>query len=273
VSASFVQSAIDGGVATLTLSRPEKLNALTRAGLEELLDALQQAERDPGVRAVVLRGAGRSFCAGADVVEVMADADVDAAGRFLTRLADVLRSVSLLAKPVVAALQGHAAGGGAELALECDLRIAAPDAQLWFPDVGIGSTPASLYMLYRCVGRAKATEMAMLGTRLGADEMLRSGLVTEVVPSGDLEEAAGALARRLVALSPTSLRLAKHAVRLADEASREIDLAANVTSMLTCWQSPEQHEAAAGFRTRSAEADAPGAALSDGSPADASPSQ
>ena len=247
---SFVRSTLDDGVVTLTLARPEKLNALTRAGLEELLAALAEAAHDPAARVVVLRGEGRSFCAGADVSEVMGDEDTRAATAFLTRLADALRAVSLVPKPVVAALQGHAAGGGAELALEADLRIAAEDAQLWFPDVGIGSTPATLYTLYRCVGRAKATEMAMLGTRLGAEEMLRLGLVTEVVREGELGDAALRLARRLADLSPTSLRLAKQAVRLADEASREVDLAANITSMLACWETPEQQEAAARFRQR-----------------------
>jgi enoyl-CoA hydratase/carnithine racemase len=262
VSAPFVRSALLEGTLTLTLSRPEKLNALTRTGLRELLDALSEAERDPGVRVVVIRGHGRSFCAGADVTEVMADADLDAATAFLTDLAAVLRAISLLSKPVIAALQGHAAGGGAELALECDLRLAAPDVQLWFPDVGIGSTPASLYALYRCVGRAKTTEMALLGTRLDAEQMLRLGVITEVAPVDALAEAADAVARRLAGLSPTSLRLAKAAVRLADEASREVDLAANVSAMLACWHSPEQREAATRFGRGRASDDA----VSDGSP-------
>lgn len=246
----FVRSTFDDGVVTLTLARPEKLNALTRTGLEELVAALDEAAHDPAVRVVVLRGDGRSFCAGADVAEVMADTNTTAAAEFLMRLADALRAVAIVPKPVVAAVHGHAAGGGAELALEADLRIAAEDAQLWFPDVGIGSTPATLYTLYRCVGRAKATEMAMLGTRLGAGDMLRLGLVTEVVPLEKLEDAARRLARRLSGLSPTSLRLAKQAVRLADEASREVDLTGNITAMMACWETPEQQAAAARFRER-----------------------
>jgi len=248
---TFVRQARDDGVLTLALSRPEKLNALTAAGLDELLAALGDAERDGGVRVVVLRGEGRSFCAGADVGEVLARPDLDAAHAFLSRLAGVLRAISLLPKPVVAAVQGHAAGGGAELALEADLRVAADDAQLWFPDVGIGSTPASLHRLYRCVGRAKTTEMAMLGTRLGADDLRRTGLVTEVVGAAELEGAAHRLARRLAERAPASLRLAKEAVRLAEEASREVDLAANVSAMLVRWQGAEQAEAAERFGERS----------------------
>jgi enoyl-CoA hydratase/carnithine racemase len=250
VTDGFVRSALDDGVLTLTLSRPEKLNALTEAGLGELLAGLEEAARDDRIRVVVLRGEGRSFCAGADVDEVMGRSDLDAAYAFLSRLAGALRAISLLPKPAVAAVQGHAAGGGAELALEADLRIAADDAQLWFPDVGIGSTPASLSRLYQCVGRAKATEMAMLGTRLGADDMLRAGLVTEVVAVAELEEAALQLARRLAGLGSSSLRFAKEAVRLAEEASREVDLAANIGAMLACWQGAEQREAAARFLAR-----------------------
>lgn len=248
---TFVRQARDDGVLTLTLSRPEKLNALTAAGLDELIAALAEADRDDDVRVVLLQGEGRSFCAGADVGEVLARPDLDDAHDFLSRLAGVLRAISLLPKPAVAAVQGHAAGGGAELALEADLRVAAVDAELWFPDVGIGSTPASLHRLYRCVGRAKTTEMALLGTRLGAAEMLRAGLVTEVVGAAELEEAGLRLARRLAELAPASLRLAKEAVRLAEEASREVDLAANVAAMLVRWQSAEQAEAAVRFGKRS----------------------
>ncbi len=250
---SFVRSELADGVLVLVLSRGEKLNALTRAGLDELIAALDAAARDDAVRAVIVRGEGRSFCAGADVLEELANTDLEQATAFLVRLAAVLRAISLLPKPVVAAIQGHAAGGGAEIALEADLRIAADDAQLWLPDVGIGSTPASLYQLLRCVGRARATEMAMLGTRLTAREMLAAGMVTEVVPTGELEEAALRLGRRLAALAPMSLRLAKEAVRLADEASREVDLSANVAAMLLCYQGEEQQQAAERFRARSSE--------------------
>lgn len=245
-----MRTEVEDGVAAVVLARPAKLNALTRTGLQELREALEEVGRDANVRAVVLRGEGRSFCAGADVGEVMGDPDLARAADFLAALAAVVRAISLLPKPVVAAVQGHAAGGGAELALESDLRIAAQNAQLWFPDVGIGSTPATLWALYRCVGRAKATEMALLGTRLGAEEMFRVGLVTEIVPVDALEEAARSLGRRLASLSPASLRHAKHAIRLAEEASRDVDLAANVDAMLACWQLPEQERAAARFRRR-----------------------
>ncbi len=243
----FVRSELRGGVLVLTLSRPEKLNALTRAGLAELTAALAAAERDERVRVVVLCGEGRSFCAGADVGAELAHGDLERANEFLGALADVLRRISLLPQPVIAAVQGHACGAGAEIALEADFRVAAEDAQLWLPDVGIGSTPASAYQLLRYVGRARATAMVLLSERLGAADMLSLGMVSGVVPSGRLEGAAVELAHALCERSPTSLRLGKQAVRLASEASREADLSANVAAMLVCYAGAAQKEAAARF--------------------------
>lgn len=246
----FLRSDLDDGVLVLTLARPEKLNALTRTGLDELHAALDSAATSDDVRVVILRGEGRSFCAGADVGEELATSDLEQANAFLSRLAAVLRSISLLPKPVIAAVQGHACGGGAELALEADLRVAAEDAQVWFPDVGIGSTPASVYQLFRYVGRARTTSMVLLSERLTAEEMRSLGMVSAVVPAEKLEDAALDLARRLCERGRTSLRFGKEAVRLADEATREADLAANIAAMLVCYAGEEQQEAAARFMAR-----------------------
>jgi enoyl-CoA hydratase/carnithine racemase len=229
----FVKSELLDGVLVLSLTRPEKLNALTLPGLQELERALESARAD-SIRVVVLRGAGRSFCAGADVAAELGTESLSRLDAFLTCLASTLRRVSLLPKPVIAAVQGHAAGGGAELALEADLRIAADDAELWFPDVAIGSTPASVYQLVRHVGSARATSMVLLQQRLTAAEMLRFGMLVEVVPASDLDSAALQLARRIASHPASSLRFAKEAVRLASEATREADLAANVAAMLAC---------------------------------------
>ncbi|HET6998908.1 MAG TPA: enoyl-CoA hydratase/isomerase family protein [Solirubrobacterales bacterium] len=237
---TLVERRLEEGVLALTLNRPEKLNALSPALVAELLAELSSAEDDE-VRVVVLLGAGRSFCAGADVAESLGLEDLDAAARFLAALADVFRRVSALPKPVIAALQGHAVGGGAELALEADLRIAAEDARLSFPDVALGSTPATLYQLVRLAGRSRALEMALLGTEMGAGEMERLGLVHRVVAADALEEEALALARRLRdRASARSLRFAKEAGMHAEQSSREADLRANVAAMLACHLSEEQ---------------------------------
>jgi enoyl-CoA hydratase/carnithine racemase len=172
-------------------------------------------------------------------------ADLGRANDFLVRPAAVLRRISLLPEPVIATVQGHACGR-AEIALEADLRGTAEDAQVWFPDVGIGSTPASVYQLFRYAGRVRATSMVLLSERLTAQEVFGLGMVSAVVPVEELEQAAFELAFRLCERSPTSLRFGKEAVRLADEATREADLASNVAAMLVCYAEAQQ-EAAARF--------------------------
>lgn len=235
-------------IMTITLARPEKLNALTPAMLEEMTAALERA-READVRVVVLRGEGSSFCSGADVVESLGMTDIAGAGAFLERLAEVLRRISSLPKPVIAAVQGHAAGGGAEMALEADFRVASDDALLWFPDVMIGSTPATVWQLYRLVGRAVTTEMVMLGRRLTAADMARHSLVHSVVAGDELHRSAQALAERLRdGGSEASLRLAKRAIDLAAQATRQHDLESNVAAMLVCYWSDEQRRTVDQFR-------------------------
>lgn len=238
-------------VYTIGLHRPEKLNALTQRMLDEIATALDDALASD-VRVVVLLGEGRSFCSGADVTESLSLTDVPAAATFLGAIAGVLRRISNLPKPVIAGIKGHTAGGGAEIALEADIRVAGDDTLLWLPDVSIGSSPTSLYHFVRMLGTSRATRMAMLGERLSAEEMERLGLVASIVPSGEVEAAAYEIAERLRKLSPLSLRYAKEAVRLATEASRDADLAANIAAMLLCSQSEEQKRAVERFGQRHA---------------------
>jgi enoyl-CoA hydratase/carnithine racemase len=252
----LVESRLEDGVLALRMARPRKLNALSPALVAQLAAGLEGAEAD-AVRVVVLLGAGRSFCAGADVTESLGIEDLDAAAGFLTALAGVLRRISGLPKPVIAAVQGDAVGGGAELALEADLRIVASDARLSFPDVALGSTPATLYPLVRLAGRGRALEMALLGTELDAKEMERLGIAHRVVTPEALEEEALDLARRLRdRASARSLRFAKEAVMHAEGPSREADLRANVAAMLACHSSDEQRAFVRGFGSRPAHGDA-----------------
>lgn len=248
---SCLEVELDRGVLALRLNRPERLNALNH----ELIGALEaelRAADDEAVRVVTLTGAGPSFCSGGDVEEVLALTQEDEAARFLRGLASVLGRIADLGKPVVAGVQGHAAGGGAELALEADLRVAASDARLWFPDVGIGSTPASVWRLTRMVGQAKATEMVMLGSALGARELRFAGVVTRVVEPDRLEAAVAELAARIRDVAGADpLRYAKRSLRLAAEADRATDLEQNVELMLACFSGEEQRQAAAEFAGRS----------------------
>jgi enoyl-CoA hydratase/carnithine racemase len=245
---THLRESLDDGVLTLTLARPRRLNALNPALVRDLGEALERARR-PEVRVVAILGEGTSFSSGADVDESLGLPDLAAAQDFLNALASVLRTIHLLPKPVIAGLRGHAAGGGAEIALEADLRIAATDAQLWFPDVGIGSTPASTWQLVQMVGKSRATRMVMLRERLGATEMAELGLVVEVVAPDELPGAVSALATRLCEeASPLSLGFAKQGIDLAVTADRESDLRHNVAAMLACHLSDDQRAAVERWR-------------------------
>lgn len=202
------------GVATLTLNRPEKLNALNW----ELLDALQQTldttAGDPTVRCVVLVGAGeRAFSAGADLRELR-DLTLETAREWARRGHRLFNRLAMLPQPVVAAIRGYALGGGMEMVLACDLRIAAEDARLGLPEVSRGWLPAwgGLRRLPAIVGAARAREVALLGEPVDAATALAWGLVQRVVPSGRLAEETAALAERLSGLSPGAVRRAKAAL-------------------------------------------------------------
>jgi enoyl-CoA hydratase len=251
MAAEHVRVDCDEAILAITLDRPAKLNALTPAMLSALDQAFARAAGED-VRAVVLLGRGRSFCAGADVESGLGLTDASAAHAFLFGLAEVLAAISALPKPVIVGLQGHAVGGGAELALEADLRIVADDAVLSFPDVAIGSTPASAYQLVRHVGKALATQVVMLGSSLSAAEMKSLGLAVDVVAPGRLRDATLDLARRLRdRAGARSLRFAKEAIQTAEHADRDTDLRVNVAAMLACQGAAEQREYVAGFPERS----------------------
>ncbi|GAA3980182.1 enoyl-CoA hydratase [Thermobifida alba] len=194
------------GVATITLNRPESLNALTVEAKEQLLECLERARADAAVRAVLLTGAGRAFCAGQDL---------DEHGRRLSEnegLGDTVRryynpivlTMTRMPKPIVAAVNGVAAGAGAGLAFAADLRIASTRASFLtaFANVGLGADSGTSWTLPRLVGQARAMEMLLLGEPVTADRALEIGLVTRVVEPEDLERTAREFAERL-ASGPT----------------------------------------------------------------------
>lgn len=207
------------GVLRLTLNRPSRLNALD----DELLDALgvafEVARDDDAVRCVLLTGAGRGFCAGADLgagTLLGPDRGVSVRRRLQTMYAPLILGIRELEKPVVAAVNGVAAGAGMSLALACDLRVCAESASFIQAFVRIGLVPdaGASFFLPRLVGLARAAELAMLGDAVSAADALRVGLVNRVVPDASLAAEAGALAERL-ARGPRSVGLAKRALNLA----------------------------------------------------------
>ena len=204
----------DGPVATIVLDRPDALNALTVPLKEALLVALSDVDRDRTIRAVVLTGAGRAFCAGQDLRERLGPDALPLADEIRTRYNPVIRAMRELPKPIVGAINGVAAGAGASLAFACDLRIAAEGASflLAFGRVGLIPDSGVTWLLPRLVGGAKAAELALTGEPLSAADAERFGLVAKVVPAAEVVVVAQALAARLAAGAPIALALTKEAI-------------------------------------------------------------
>jgi enoyl-CoA hydratase len=205
---------LSAGVATVTLNRPDVLNAMSDVMRGELLQVFAGIAVDDAVRVVVVRGAGeRAFSAGADIREFVPPS-VPVVFREHRQRLDFRAAMERCPQPIIAAIRGFALGGGLELALACDIRIAADDAQLGLTEVNLAIIPGGggTQRLPRLVGRGRALEMILTGRRIGADEALRIGLVERVVPAAELSSAADELARALVARAPVALRYAKEAV-------------------------------------------------------------
>ncbi len=207
----------DGGVAEITLNRPDRLNALDEAMHRELVRCLEAVERDPEIRAVLLTGAGRGFCAGQDLGEraVGGEEEPPDLGRTLDTLYNPLvRRLRRLERPVVCAVNGVAAGAGANLALACDIVLAASSASFIQAFCRIGLLPDSggTWFLPRLVGDARARGLALLGEKLSAERAAAWGLIWRVVPDGELMEEARALARGLAAAPTRGLALIKRAL-------------------------------------------------------------
>jgi enoyl-CoA hydratase/3-hydroxypropionyl-coenzyme A dehydratase len=201
------------GVVRLTLNRPEKLNAVNLAMRDALWSAFEAFRDDPDARVLVLRGAGRAFCAGADLSEFgTAPSYVEA--RRARRERDLWGLMLSLPKPLIAAVHGHALGAGLEMSLLCDLRVAAEDAEFGLPEVGLGYVPSAggTQTLPRTIAPGVAMHMILSGDAIGAAEAYRLGLVHRVVPRDELDAAADGWAATLAARPPRALSYAKEAV-------------------------------------------------------------
>jgi len=214
------------GVATVTLDRPDALNALTVPLKEALVEAFRAFASDDAVRAVVLTGAGRAFCAGQDLHERLQPDALPLADEIRARYNPLIRAMRALPKPIVAAVNGVAAGAGASLAFACDIRIAAEAASflLAFGRVGLIPDSGATWLLPRLIGGAKAAELALTTDPLSAADAERLGLVARVVPAAELLQEARALARRLAAAAPVALALTKEALERSWAASFEEQL-------------------------------------------------
>ncbi len=209
-----------GGVLTITMNRPDKLNALTDVMLAELLDAFKGAGQDASVRVVVLTGAGRGFCPGADLSAVqdrIAGNGVDYGKHLRATFNPLIATMRSLPKPVIAAINGVAAGAGMSIAMACDLKIAAESASFLQAFVKIGLVPdsGSTWMLPRLIGTARAMEMFLTGRKVTAQEALAWGLVNQVVPDNELAKVASEIASQFAAAPTRAIGYTKQAIGYA----------------------------------------------------------
>jgi 2-(1,2-epoxy-1,2-dihydrophenyl)acetyl-CoA isomerase len=230
-----VELKIADRLAWVVLSRPDALNAWTRQLGEEMLQAVEHAAQDPGVRAIVFTGAGRAFSSGADLKaggELTRDGSPDVLGPLRAVYNPLILRVRTVPKPVIAAVNGPAAGIGCALALACDLIVAAESAYflLSFVNIGLGLDGGASMTLPVRVGHARASEIALLGERLPASRALEWGLINRVVADGELERSASGLATRLAAGPPGSYAAIKRTInhRAYDGFAELLDLEAVV---------------------------------------------
>jgi enoyl-CoA hydratase len=216
---TMILTKTDGPVGIATLNRPEALNALNTQLLNELADALEAWDADDKLRAIIVTGSNRAFAAGADIKEM---APKSFSQMYRENLfANQFDRIARVKKPVIAAVAGHALGGGCELAMLCDFILAADNAKFGQPEITLGIIPGlgGTQRLTRLVGKAKAMDMCLTGRTMDAAEALASGLVARVVPAADLMAEALKVANRIAAQSLPATMMAKEAVNRALETS------------------------------------------------------
>lgn len=250
-----IKVTLDSSIVTITLDRPEKLNAFAGHMRRDLAEALEHAASDHAARVVVVTGAGRGFCAGADVkymAELMERQDVEEFKRLLGAGRRVLTTIRSMTKPVIAAINGPAYGAGFNLALACDIRIAAESATFSQSFVKVGLHPdwGGTYLLPRVVPTNIACEMFFLGDAFDAERALHFGIVNKVVPDAELPAETRILAERLRDAPYTSIAAAKHAVYMSETSSLERMLQYETEAQLQCFQSAETRERVRAFLER-----------------------
>jgi len=240
------------GITTITLNRPERLNAFIGHMRRDLAEALEHAGSDRNVRVVIITGAGRGFCAGGDIAfmaELMQRRDAEEFSRILGAGRRVILAIRQMTKPVIASINGPASGAGCNLALACDLRIATNTATFSqsFAKVGLHPDWGGTYFLPRMVTPNKACELFFLGDTIDAAEALRLGIVNQVVEPEDLETTTLQLAERLRAAPPIALAAAKHAVYMSQATELDEMLRYETEAQLRCFDSDDGHEGVQAF--------------------------
>ena len=246
-----VKLEVKGPIATITMNRPEAMNALNEKVLRELKWAMAQVRDDPNVRAVIITGEGPAFVAGADIRAMMAKNLVEI--REFTQFGHgVLKDIETMEKPVIAAINGFALGGGLELALACDIRLASTEARMGFPEVGLGIFPGlgGTQRATHLIGKGRASELIFTGYQIGAEEAASMGLVNRVVPPHLLMGEARRLATRIAAQGPIAVGRAKAAINQALQADLDVGLAFELEAVTLTFGTEDQKEGMAAFVER-----------------------
>jgi enoyl-CoA hydratase/carnithine racemase len=244
---------IQEGVATITLNRPERLNALTFEVYRELTDSFATLRTEDAVRAVVITGAGRAFCSGGDVHDIIGELfarDMQGLLEFTRMTCELVRNIRALPKPVIASLNGTTAGAGACIALASDIRIASPAAKIAFLFVRVGLSGADMgaaYLLPRVVGLTKATELLYTGDFLSAEEAAAVGLYNRVVPAEELADVTREFALRLARGPSFALAMTKEMLNREMDVSLDTALEWEAQAQATCMQHPDYREAYEAF--------------------------
>lgn len=237
------------GIAYVTINRPDKLNALNAQAKQELLQVVEQIKHDQDIHAVILTGVGeKSFVAGTDIGE-LTELNADTGKLFAMGGQEVFDRIENLGKPVIAAVNGYALGGGCELALACHIRIASENAKFGQPEVNLGIIPGygGTQRLARLIGKGRAMEMILTGDQIDAQEALRVGLVNKVVPLSELMKTAEAIAQKIVSKGQVAVRLALKAVNMTDETNLTDGLALEASLFGVCCGSEDFKEGTKAF--------------------------
>ena len=246
----------EAGVATITLSRPDRLNALTFEVYAELRDLFASLAHEPDVKAIIITGDGRGFCSGGDVDAIIGELlkqDMTELLSFTRMTGALIANIRAVPVPVITAINGIAAGAGAVIALASDFRLAVPTASLafLFTKVGLaGADMGAAYLLPRVVGMARATELLMLGDRISAEDALRIGLVNRVVAPEALMDEARALAARLAAGPSFALGMTKTLLNQALDIDFASAIEAEAQGQAICMQTPSFRQAYEAFKSR-----------------------
>jgi len=241
--------ATDGAIATVTINRPRAMNALNRETLEELKQLFSELEQQEEIKVIILTGAGgKAFVAGADIAQ-MQQMNALEARAFAQLGQQVMTNIEQCSKPVIAAVNGFALGGGCELAMACDIRLASEKAKFGQPEVNLGVIPgfAGTQRLSRLIGKGRAKELIFTGDMIDANEALHLGLANKVVPADQLLEAAQAMAEKIAAKGPVAIRFSKEAINRGLEMDLDKANAYEAELFSLCFASNDQKEGMSAF--------------------------